>query len=208
MRLIHPLLAGALLATPLAAQTAADSAVLKATQRVQAILGMPRRADEARRAGVPDTTIRSVIDILARNKVPPEEAVEILGTAGESAAEHGPTDNFGAFVQAQLAAGKRGRDLSAAIRAEHQARGKGRPTNAGGGDAAGGKRPEATGGRPDGAGQGGRPAGAGQGGRPEAAGAKRPDAATGGRPAQPAGKKPAADSASGKRPGNPNAKRP
>ena len=40
--------------------------------------------------------------------------------------EHGPTDNFGAFVQSKLDQGLRGRELSDAIRAEHAAHGKGK----------------------------------------------------------------------------------
>ncbi|MDP1660923.1 MAG: hypothetical protein Q8L55_03325, partial [Phycisphaerales bacterium] len=40
--------------------------------------------------------------------------------------EHGPTDNFGAFVQGKLDQGLRGQALSDAIRAEHAARGKGK----------------------------------------------------------------------------------
>ncbi len=72
-----------------------------------------------------------MLDVLSKQSVPAEEAAGILEAESKAAAEHGPTDNFGAFVQAQLASGKRGRELAAAIRAEHQARGKGRPADAG-----------------------------------------------------------------------------
>lgn len=144
--------------------------------RIAAILGIPARADEVRRAGVPDSTVRGVLDILVGRAVPPEEVEQILVAERDAAREHGPTDNFGAFVQARLEQGLRGRELAAAIRAEHVARGKG-PMNAGQGN------------RPDDAGaKGKRPDDAGaKGNRPDDAGAKgkRPDstgAARGKRP--------------------------
>jgi hypothetical protein len=193
MRLTLGVLAGALLAAPLAAQQQPDSMTIKAQERIAAILGIPRRADEARRAGVPDSTLRGVLDILVKERVPAKEAEAILVAERDGAAEHGPTDNFGAFVQAQLAAGKRGQELAAAIRAEHRARGKGRPAGVGRPGAADqrGRRPDDStqGGRPDGTGRGVRPAGAGRGGPPDAM-----------------NKKSAADSARGKRPDGPAAK--
>jgi hypothetical protein len=152
MRFTHATLTALLVATPLAAQ-APDSASIKAQQRIAAILSIPQRAAEIRRSGVPDSTLRGVLDILVKQRVPAEEAAVILEEESKAAAEHGPTDNFGAFVQSQLAAGKRGRELAAAIRAEHQARGKGKPMNAGRAP----DQPQAGGGRP--ATAGGRPAG-------------------------------------------------
>lgn len=164
MRLQYAILAGALAGAPLAAQqTPPDISGMSTWEKVQMIMNIPKKADEVRRAGVPDTTVRSVLEILTREKVPPQEAVEILETERAAAEEHGPTDNFGAFVQSQLAAGKRGRDLAAAIRAEHQARGKGKPAGVG-----------ARGGRPEDDGRGGRPEA--RGGRPDDVGG-RPDAA-------------------------------
>lgn len=185
MRLALGVIAGVLLTAPLAAQQQPDSTTIKAQERIAAILGIPRRADEIRRTGVPDSTLRGVLDILVKERVPAKEAEAILVAERDAAAEHGPTDNFGAFVQAQLAAGKRGQELAAAIRAEHQARGKGKPANAGRpGDA------DARGRRPDDSPQGGRPEGAGRGGRPDDA----------------MNKKAAADSTRGKRPEAPAAK--
>lgn len=174
MRTAIALLGVALLASPLAAQQAPDSAAIKLKQRIDAIIGIPRKADEIRRSGVPDSTLRGVLDVIIKEKLPAEEAAVILETEAEAVREHGPTDNFGAFVQAQLAAGKRGRELAAAIRAEHQARGKGKSANAGRpGDRD--DEPQARGGRPDdaGKGKGNRPDDAmSKGGKPDDAGAK------------------------------------
>jgi hypothetical protein len=174
------------LATSAEAQAPAQPAPSSAEAiqaRIAAILGIPARADEVRRAGVPDSTVRGVLDVLIGRAVPPEEVEQILVTERDAAREHGPTDNFGAFVQARLDQGLRGRELAAAIRAEHVARGKG-PQNAGQGN-----RPDAAGKRPDDAGaKGKRPDDAGASGkRADDAGSKgkRPDstgAARGKRP--------------------------
>jgi hypothetical protein len=126
MRITILALGAALVAAPLSAQ-APDSAAIKLRQRIDAWVNLPQKTDEARRAGVPDGSLQSILDILRKGDVTPQEATSILDVETEAVREHGPTDNFGAFVQAQLAAGKRGQELAAAIRAEHQARGKGKP---------------------------------------------------------------------------------
>lgn len=87
---------------------------------------------EARREGVPNDEIRSVLDAVRRAGVPAFEATALIDTARVVRRDHGPVDNFGAFVQTQLAAGKRGRELAAAIRAEHARVGKGPGTKASG----------------------------------------------------------------------------
>lgn len=126
MRITILALGAALVAAPLSAQ-APDSAAIKLRQRIDAWVNLPQKTDEARRAGVPDGSLQSILDILRKGDVTPQEATTILAVETEAVREHGPTDNFGAFVQAQLAAGKRGQELAAAIRAEHQLRGKGKP---------------------------------------------------------------------------------
>lgn len=147
MRFTILALGAALVAAPLSAQ-APDSAAIKLRQRIDAWLNLPQKTDEARRAGVPDGSLQSILDVLRTGEVTPQEASSILDVETAAVREHGPTDNFGAFVQAQLAAGKRGQELAAAIRAEHQRNGHGRPAGAGGqggrSDDAGskGKRPE------------------------------------------------------------------
>jgi hypothetical protein len=112
---------------------------------LRAVMGLPRRTDEARRAGVPDSTVRSVLDIFRSRGTAPETVEEILIIETDVVREGGPRENFGAFVQAQLQQGLRGRALSDAIRAEHARQGRG---------------PGARGGRPDDARpRGGPPAG-------------------------------------------------
>ena len=87
---------------------------------------LPVATAEARRDGVASTDIRAVLDAMIRSKVPAYEATAVIDTARVVHHEQGPVDNFGAFVQSQLAAGKRGPALAAAIRAEHARQGKGK----------------------------------------------------------------------------------
>ena len=86
---------------------------------------LPVSANAARGEGVPGDEVRAVLEALRGKNVPAHEARGVLDEARNARREHGPVDNFGAFVQSKLDAGLRGRDLAAAIRAEHVARGKG-----------------------------------------------------------------------------------
>src|SRR5688500_15441951 len=95
---------------------------------------LPVVADSARREGTANESIRDVLEAMTKSRLPAHEATVILDSARAARREHGPVDNFGAFVQSQLAAGKRGRDLAAAIRAEHARRGRGRGAGRGGQD--------------------------------------------------------------------------
>lgn len=136
-----------------------DSAAIAALQRV---LRLPRTTADAREAGVADSMIRVVLDEVRRRRLPASDAQEVVEVETEAVKAGAPKDNFGAFVQAQLAAGKRGRALAEAIRAEHAKRGHGP------------KRPDVTGAAP----RGGPPAGA-RGGRPSNAKGKSDSAARG-----------------------------
>lgn len=101
---------------------------------------LPVSANAARSEGVPGDEVRAVIEAMRDKNVRAHEAREVLDEARSARREHGPVDNFGAFVQSKLDAGLRGRDLAAAIRAEHAARGKGKGAAASGkGAAASGK---------------------------------------------------------------------
>ena len=91
---------------------------------------LPVIALEARNDGIPGSDIGSILEAVRRAGLPAREAAIILDTTRVLHREHGHADNFGAFVQSQLAAGKRGRDLAAAIRAEHARTGKGRGNSA------------------------------------------------------------------------------
>lgn len=94
--------------------------------QILAAAQLPVTAAEARQEGVPDNEVREVLDALRTANVPAHEARDVFDEGRKARREHGPVDNFGAFVQAKLAAGLRGRELAAAIRAEHAARGKGK----------------------------------------------------------------------------------
>ena len=94
--------------------------------QVLAAAQLPVVASEARREGIASAEIRTVLDALLNAGVPAYEATTLIETERKAHREHGPTDNFGAFVQAQLAAGKRGQELAAAIRQEHARLGKGK----------------------------------------------------------------------------------
>ncbi len=135
---------------------------------------LPVAAERARAAGYTKKDVDEVLASAKSHKLGAGGAAEQLDDAGEAAEKHGPVDNLGAFVKAQLDDGKRGKDLAAAIHAQHEAHGKGKPEGKGKPDGKG--QPEGKG-KPDGKGQ---PAGKG---KPDAAakgdgqGGKRPDGA-------------------------------
>lgn len=143
--------------------TAADSAILRA-------IDLPRVMQRAREAGVPDSSLRGILDRMRNRGIPPEEAAAAVEMEVETVERGGSKDNFGSFVRAQVESGLRGRELAAAIRAERQRRGMA-PEGTAGREGRGG-RPEGAGARPEG--RGGRPEGAGA--RPEGRGG-RPDSA-------------------------------
>lgn len=144
------------LASPAIAQDTATGEARTAVEPtvrgiLEAIL-LPGLTQEARRAGIPEEDIAIVLDTSREQQLPPVQRREIFQSVTEIAREEGPIDNFGAFVQARLAEGLRGRALAEAIREEHRLRGKGK-----------GKRPgddthpgETRGGRPEDAGAQGR----------------------------------------------------
>lgn len=82
------------------------------------MLPVPLAAQRARKAGVPEADLKDALDGMKGAGHSAAEAEEVVDAAGKD----GPADNFGAFVQEQLAAGKRGKELAAAI---HEAKGKG-----------------------------------------------------------------------------------
>ena len=107
--------------------------------RILAAAQLPVSANAARNEGAPAAEVRTVVDAMRNKNVPASEARTVLDEARNARREHGPVDNFGAFVQSKLDAGLRGRDLAAAIRAEHAARGKGKSGAAKASDRAKGK---------------------------------------------------------------------
>jgi hypothetical protein len=112
---------GALFAAlPFAQVDDSTPAILRALQ-------LPALVTEARRAGVTDALVRGVLDGLRRRGLPADEAALVVREEVDAVNAGAPKDNFGGFVQRQLDAGLRGRALAEAIRAEHRARGMGRP---------------------------------------------------------------------------------
>lgn len=115
---------------------------------------LPVVAAQARNDGIAADQVRTAIEAMRRSRVRAADARVVLEEARNARREHGPVDNFGAFVQSRLDAGLRGRELAAAIRAEHVARGRGRG-NAANRDQAQDRRPDAAARQPGRGGPGG-----------------------------------------------------
>ncbi|MCG6954946.1 MAG: hypothetical protein LJF04_03065 [Gemmatimonadetes bacterium] len=88
---------------------------------------LPALVTEARQAGVTETVVREVLDGLRGRGLTADEAAMVVSEEIDAVKAGEPKDNFGGFVRQQLDAGLRGRALAQAIRAEHRARGIGRP---------------------------------------------------------------------------------
>lgn len=113
------ILATALAVAPAAAQ---DMNTVQRASLLQS-LQLPRITQESRLLGVTDRGIRDMFDMARNNHLAVADLTQLLQVENASIREHGPVDNFGAFVQARLNEGLRGNDLAAAIRAEHAAHG-------------------------------------------------------------------------------------
>ena len=87
---------------------------------------LPRKAEDVRARGIPTEEMRKALNAAKSKGIRPGEMSDIADEHRKALDEHGPIDNFGAFVQSQLDKGLRGRDLAAAIRAEHAKRGIGK----------------------------------------------------------------------------------
>lgn len=148
-----------------AEEPAAPPAAGVSSEAALRALDLPLAAQRVRRAGVPESDVKQALDGMKGAGQSAADADEALVATAESVEKDGPIDNFGAFVQEQLAAGKRGKDLAAAIHAEHEARGKnkGKKDEAEGDDDAKGKGQDKEKGEPkektDGKGGVGRPSG-------------------------------------------------
>jgi hypothetical protein len=113
------LLALAAVAMPVAAQQ-------QDTSIMDVLLRLPKTVDEGRRAGISDGSIMAVLDSLHRRGVPAADAGQIVQAEVDAVKAGAPRENFGKYVNAMLARGLRGRELAAAIHAEHARRGMGR----------------------------------------------------------------------------------
>ncbi len=179
------------------------------SSRILSAAELPISAAQARSEGTTNEVLGKVLEVLRGAKVPAGEASDVIQEEREARREHGPVDNFGAFVQSQLAAGLRGRELAAAIRAEHAANGKGpkgvaRSHGGKSGAAASNGRGQGRGGRGGAgvAGAAGAPAEArARGGQPAARAAHDSSSARG---AAPEGRGPAGKGKPANRPSHPN----
>lgn len=116
-------LAATLVAGPGAAQQQSSPDMLQSILRV---IRLPGATMEARALGVPENDLLTIFAAARERQVHSGMVTELLESGNDAMREHGPVDNFGAFVQARLDEGLRGTDLAAAIRAEHARSGKGR----------------------------------------------------------------------------------
>lgn len=126
MRRCIPVLVLSLAVAAGAPASASAQQVPSWVNEILAAAQLPVVTVEARNEGVANAEINAVLDAMKSANVPAHEAAAVFDSARAVRREHGPVDNFGAFVQSQLAAGKRGRALAAAIRAEHARVGKGK----------------------------------------------------------------------------------
>jgi len=95
---------------------------------------LPKKAHEVRQKGVADGDVKAALRAAKSKGVGAGEMAEVTEEHGRAVDEHGPIDNFGAFVNSKLDEGLRGRELAAAIRAEHAKRGKGKGQGRGNAD--------------------------------------------------------------------------
>ena len=109
-------------AAPVAAQESNDEFVQGVLQAIR----LPTVTREARTLGVPDRDVRGILTTARERRIRAGSVAELFAAENDAIRQHGPIDNFGAFVQQKLDAGLRGRELAAAIQAEHGARGKGK----------------------------------------------------------------------------------
>ena len=140
-------------------EQAAEKGKSSVAARILGALELPLKAQALRKAGADEKEVKAGLKAVRDSKVAAGEAAELLGAAAESARDHGPVGNFGAFVKERLGEGLRGKQLAEAIRNEHAAKGKGKPDKGGPhGDAAKEPGKAAEAGNGDGAGgAGGKP---------------------------------------------------
>jgi hypothetical protein len=123
------LLLALMAATPAIAQeeaTGADQEKQDKKAEVLAALDLPKKAKALRDKGVAGAEVKEAIREARKKKLGAKRTKKLLEAAEESVDENGPVDNFGAFVRQKLDEGLRGKELAAAIKAEHAARGKGK----------------------------------------------------------------------------------
>ena len=120
----------ALFVAPLSVQAAEPASKVEAEVDLSAdilvAIQLPTIAHKMRVAGVPEAEVEVALVSMRESEVHAGAAATALVTAHEAVEKKGPVENFGTFVKAELAAGKRGKKLAAAIKAEHNKRGIGK----------------------------------------------------------------------------------
>ncbi len=121
----HMTRAGMLLllsAIPAAAQDSGPTPLATIIQAMQ----LPTQAKQSRALGVPESDLSAILTHARQNQVPAATISDLLWQENDAIRKHGRIDNFGSFVQSKLDQGLRGKELAAAIHAEHAARGMGK----------------------------------------------------------------------------------
>jgi hypothetical protein len=95
-------------------------------EEVLALLDLPSSAQALRKKGVDKQEVKLALRSARTKRIKAKETKEILDASSEAVEKNGRIDNFGSFVKSKLESGLRGRELAAAIHAEHRARGKGK----------------------------------------------------------------------------------
>lgn len=168
----HPMCGAALalllVAVPAHAQ---DSGELSVAELIQAFR-LPAATREARQLGVPERDLLDIFRTARERRVSAGSLADLFFEENDAVRKHGPIDNFGAFVQDKLRQGLRGRELAAAIHAEHARRGMGKGTKHAGDGPGNSDRAGKPGhaGKPDNA---GKPDDAGKPGSPGKSGEKK-----------------------------------
>lgn len=99
---------------------------LSLLERVQRAAEIVTASEEAREVGMSEEEVNEVLEGARDRGLSPAETGDVLNESTEAVKESGPVDNFGAFVQAKLDEGLRGKELAHAIHEEHRLHGKGK----------------------------------------------------------------------------------
>jgi hypothetical protein len=121
-RISWTVVAAMVIAAPVMAQDSAQSLALELLQAAR----LPTVAREARGLGVPERDLQDIFATGRARGISAGSMASLFSEENDAIRANGRIDNFGAFVQERLNSGLRGRDLAAAIHAEHAARGMGR----------------------------------------------------------------------------------
>ena len=95
--------------------------------RIRRASRLPRAADEAREAGVPEEEVQEVLSTGKRRAVPAGDVETVLEEEAQASRRDERTGEFGGLVRQKMEEGLRGHELIEAVRQERAARRAGRP---------------------------------------------------------------------------------